>query len=287
MKKKKIESNILLFIIIRSIFLLFFYKLSLLEIGISSIISVLIIFIVEKLEIQKSTLFKILMLLIIFISSIRILSESTSFIEYNILKNYSLITINITFLLICFILAYRGYHSYIKALELSFYLIIFLLISSLLLLISNIDISNFNMQLLNEINFSSKCIYFIISIVLSYLAINYLSNYKINYKTYSLTIISLIFSKLITIGILGETLLNLYHYPYISIFKRIKYLDFIERMEGILSFTSLFGFFFLLSGCLITLKFLLIDIFKLKKDKIINITLSIITILILLLSLIR
>jgi len=284
MQAKKIESNILLFILIRSIFLLFFFKDSLLNIILGSLFGFILILIFNKLNFKNNIFIKIILTIFLFLYSIKVLEHITSFIEYNILQEYPLFIIGLSFILISFLLSYRGYHSYIKSLELSSYIIIVLGILSLFLLIPNINFNNFNIQIIKEAEFTGHFLYFGLLIFISYTIINYLNDYKINKKVYIGSIITMIFIKLLTIGILGETLLNLYDYSYINIFKRIKYLDFIERMEGILSIQYLFDFFFLFSIILLTIKFLLTDIFKIKKDKIINITLSLISITIFLIS---
>ena len=70
------------------------------------------------------------------------------------------------------------------------------------------------------------------------------------------------FIKIISIGIIGINLSYLYEYPYISILKKIKYFDFIERMEGILSLEYLCCFFFLISFLSMLIKEIFIDIKK-------------------------
>lgn len=285
MQTKKIESNILFFIIIQSIFLLFFFKESLLNITLGSIIGFILIKFYDNLKLNnKNFVVKLILIITSLLSSLFILKNITNFIEYNILKDYSRFILGLSFTIICTLLSYKGYHSYIKSLELSSYIIGFLGISSILLLVNNIEIDNFNIQVLKETSFNYHFIFISLFIFFSHLTINYLNGYQLNNKVYFGSIFSIILLKLLTIGILGETLLNLYNYPYISILKRIKYLDFIERMEGILSLQYLFSFFFLFSFILLTIKFLLIDFFKIKKDKIINITLSIISLFIFLIS---
>ena len=284
MQTRKIESNILLFIVIRSIFLLFFFKESLLNIILGSLIGFILIKIYNKLKIKNNILMKMILVLVLLISSTFILKDITKFIEYNILKNYSKFILGLSFIVICFLLSYKGYHSYIKSLELSSYIIAFLGISSILLLVYNVDINNFNIQALKEVNINYQFISTGLFIFLGYAIINYLNNYKLNNKIYFGSIITIVILKLLTIGILGETLLNIYDYPYISILKRIQYLDFVERMEGILSLQYLFDFFFLFSLVLLTIKIILTDIFKLKKDKVLNITLSVISLMIFLIS---
>ena len=284
MQTKKIESNILLFIIIRSIFLLFFFKESLLNIILGSLVGFILIIITKKLKLKNNLLIKIILIIFLLYSSILILEQITNFIEYNILQEYPLFIIGFSFILISLLLSLRGYHSYIKSLELSSYIIAFLGIISFFLLFSNIDLSNFNIQLKTELIINQNFLYLGILLFIGYFIINYLNNYQLNKKIYFGSILSTILLKLLTVSILGETLLTLYDYPFISIFKRIKYLDFIERMEGILSLQYLFDFFLLFTLVLLTIKILIVDIFKIKKDKIINFTLSFISLIIFLLA---
>lgn len=284
MQTKKIESNILLFIIIRSIFLLFFFKESLLNIILGSLVGFILIIITKKLKLKNNLLIKIILIIFLLYSSILILEQITNFIEYNILQEYPLFIIGFSFILISLLLSLRGYHSYIKSLELSSYIIAFLGIISFFLLFSNIDLSNFNIQLKTELIINQNFLYLGILLFIGYFIINYLNNYQLNKKIYFGSILSTILLKLLTVSILGETLLTLYDYPFISIFKRIKYLDFIERMEGILSLQYLFDFFLLFTLVLLTIKILIADIFKIKKDKIINFTLSFISLIIFLLA---
>ena len=251
MQTKKIESNILLFIIIRSIFLLFFFKESLLNIILGSLVGFILIIITKKLKLKNNLLIKIILIIFLLYSSILILEQITNFIEYNILQEYPLFIIGII---------------------------------SFFLLFSNIDLSNFNIQLKTELIINQNFLYLGILLFIGYFIINYLNNYQLNKKIYFGSILSTILLKLLTVSILGETLLTLYDYPFISIFKRIKYLDFIERMEGILSLQYLFDFFLLFTLILLTIKILIVDIFKIKKDKIINFTLSFISLIIFLLA---
>ena len=81
-----------------------------------------------------------------------------------------------------------------------------------------------------------------------------MSDYSIKYKEIILSFLNPIYIKIISLTILGNTLSNLYQYPYVSYLKRIKYFDFIERMEGILSFEYLFCFIIMLSFLLLNTK---------------------------------
>lgn len=284
MKNKKIELNILFLILIESIFFLFFFHESLLNIILGSLLALILIFMYQKLRLKENLITKASLLIILLILGTLVLQRSTNFVEYNILKNYPSLVIKLLFLFISFFLASKGYHSFIKSLEISGYLIIFLYLSSLLLVIPNIEFNNFNIQLIEELRINNHFLHFALIIFLIYVMINYLNKHQLNIKGYSISIINSCFFKVITIGILGKTLTDLYQYPYINILKRIKYLDFIERMEGILSFQYLFIFFFLLAFILLTIRYLIMDIFKRKNDKTTNIILAVLSLLIFILS---
>ena len=58
--------------------------------------------------------------------------------------------------------------------------------------------------------------------------------------------------------IIGNTLTNIYQYPYVNYLKKITFFDFIERMDGFLNFGYLFCFIILLS-------FIMININQIKK----------------------
>ena len=263
MKAKKIELNILVFILIEAFFLLFFFKTSLINIVIGTIMGIIISIFINKIKINK--IIQILLL----IASIYLLIITTSqiidFITHNILKNYLNVIITITFLITSYLLANKGYHAYIKAIEIIFYFFLIIKLFSTILLLPNINTDNLNYQLLNELTISKSIIFISLIILFINISLNYLTKYTNNTKTFIISIINPVIIKILTISILGTTLLNIYKYPYFSVLKRIKYLEFIERMEGILSFEYLLTFIFLTSYIIILIKDLLIKLFYANK----------------------
>lgn len=249
---KKIELNVLTFILIEALYLLYMFKVSIINVVLGTIISIIIIFITKK---KKIFFFpKLLFLLISLILTIITICQITHFINYNILKNYPSFIIMLTIFILALYLTNKGYHTYIKSLEITFYFFIFIKITSFILLISNINLTNLNYQLMQEISINYSFILPTIMILFVHFSIQYLTNTTIKAKSYIIGIINPIIWKLITISIMGVTLFNLYVYPYFNVLKSIKYLDFIERMEGILSFQYLITFFFLLSFLLLIIK---------------------------------
>ena len=286
MKNNKIEINILFFFVIRAVFLLYFFYYSLINLLLSSVITIILITIYNKLSLKKNIFFKCFLLAILLFLSPSILNKITSFIEFNILKNYSPFIIAFSLIIVSLYMAIKGYHTLIKSLELSLYFILFLSLLSVALLLNYINLNNFNLLTIHkELILSSSLIKPSIAYFLIYIMLDYLNNYKITYKMYFLTIINTLFIKIMTISILGSSLTYLYKYPYINVLKSIKYLDFIERMEGLLSLQYLFDFVFLLTLFLLTIKLLIKDIMKIKKPKIINIILRSIVLLVFILKL--
>lgn len=253
---KKIEINILSFMLIESLILLFFFKESILNIIIGSIIGLVLIFLLRNIKFNVITKISLLIIsVMISLSSIYLISD---YIKENIIKFYPEIIIIIILVILSIHLSIKEYHTFIKSLLLSSYLYLFLKILSLILSIPNIDISNFNIKLLDELQVNINILYIGLMITYLYLGIKYLTDYKIKVKNYLINIINPIFIKILSLVILGRTLFYLYDYPYINILKRIKYLDFIERMEGIFSLFYLISFYFFLSFSIL----LVVDIAK-------------------------
>lgn len=264
MKNKKVENSILLIIIMRAIFLLFFNKLSITDLALGGILGLLLIIIYQKLNFKKYTIFHILLLLTLIILSFSTLNNITYFIKDNILKNFSYLMIAIPFLSLSIYISIKGYHNYIKTIELSSYILITIFISSLIMLIPYVRPSN-----INTLNYKLTTNFIDVSllILIIFIVFNYLNNYKLNYKTYTFSFFNIFFIRLLITGILSQTLENVFKYPYISIFKKISYFDFLERLEGFLSLQYLFDYLFLLTLFTLTIKFLIIHLFKGTKLK--------------------
>ena len=252
MKKNNIEINLLTIILIETIILLFFFKESFLNIIISWILSLFTIPLINK--IKKNKLIDMIIIIITSFILIILLKEITTFITFNLLKNYSNIIIMITIIMISFIITNNGYHPFIKTLEIASYFYLLIKIISFILITPNINVNNFNEQLINELTINSNIIYILGTFIITLILIKYTTNKLPNKKIYLVSLINPIIIKLISILVIGKTLFNLYNYPYINTLKRIKYLDFIERMEGILSLEYLFCFFLTISFTLFIIR---------------------------------
>ena len=249
---KKIEHNILIFILMEAIVTLFFFKLNIIEITCGFIIGTILI-LLSKL-IPKNTLFKIRLFISSIVIGIYTLLKISNFIKYNILPNHSLITIIVCFLLLSIYLVIKGYHTFIKTVEITSYAFIFIKIISFILIIPKININNIS-NISIGIN-SYQFIYLAFAICLIYNSIYYITDNKPSIKIIGLSFINTLLIKTISILVLGNKLSNIYYYPYINTLKKIKYLDFIERCDGILSFEYLIAFYILLTFIILNTKLL-------------------------------
>ena len=238
--KKKIEIDILLFLLLEAFILLFFFKESFLTIILGFILGLVLIILTKNIKKNKYTK------IVLFISSIFLgiftFYKIITFISDNILKDYSILIIVISILSISIYLLFKNYHTFIKTVEISFYFFIAIKIISFILVIPKININNFN-----SFNFSFNYKFIFIGLIIWYLykIVNYLTNYEINKKRIIISFFNPLIIKIITTLVLGDTLFNLYKYPYVNYLKTIRYFDIIERLDGILSFEYLFSFFYL------------------------------------------
>lgn len=249
---KKIEINILLFVLIEAFFLLYGIHTNLINILIGTILGLILTLVFSKLK--KNTIMKYILLIITILLSFSVTIRISLFITHNLLKNYSVFLVIISLLIISFFLIKNNYHGFIKSVELIFYFFILIKIISLVLVIPNINLEYFNINLLEELNPNTNIIFIALIILYLHQSIYYLCDYILDKKIYIISIINPIIMKLLAITIIGRTLFNLYKYPYVNILKSIKYLNFFERMEGILSFEYLFSFITLLAFLLLIIK---------------------------------
>ena len=249
---KKIEINLLFFFLIEALFILFFFKESFYNIILGSFLGIILIILSNKIKKNKITQYCLKISSIILASTI--LYKTIFFISDNILQNYSPIIIGVAFILVTFNLLKRDYHPFIKSVEISSYIYFFLKIITLLLIIPLIKINNLDFSLITDFKIDEGVFYIAFSLLILYRYIYYVLDYHVSKKVIIISITNFIIIYLLSFINLGKTLFNIYKYPYINYLKQIKYFNFIERMEGILSFQYLFSFFFLCCFLLLNLK---------------------------------
>ncbi len=257
---KKIELNILIFILIEALFLLYGIKINIINILLGTFLGIILITLFSNFK--KNKIMAISLLIITIILYLDSLLKISTFIIDNIINNYSIIFILLSIIIVNYLIIKNNYHSFIKYTELSFYFFIILKIISFSLIIPNFNFNNLNYKLIDELNINTNIINVGITIFILYFLIYYLTNQKSSKKIILISIFNPLIIKLSSFLIIGKTLFYLYQYPYMNILKRIKYLDFIERMEGILSFTYILSFFILSSFLLLVIKELIKYIFN-------------------------
>ena len=247
---KKIELNILIFILIEAIFTLFFIKLNYIEIILGFTLGIILILISNL--IPKNNFFKFRLFLSSLIIGFYALLKISNYIKYSLLPNHSIIIIFISLLIITTYLVKKGYHTFIKTVEITSYVFLFIKIISFLLLIPKFKLNNFQNITINIVDY--KFIYLSFAICLIYNSVYYITNNKQSIKIFVVSLINSLLIKTTCILVLGNSLTNIYNYPYLNAIKKIKYLDFIERCDGILSIEYLICFYILTSSLFLTSK---------------------------------
>ena len=199
---------------------------------------------------------KIVLVLVSFIMMIIALQEIASFINIYLLKNSNTLIIGGIFLLLGIYTVSKGFNTIVKASIICFYLFVFISILSFVGTINLVDLGNLKplfisdekSLILNSViySFLSTAPLFMLSIIRKkdiekekYLNSNF-------YKTYISASIFATIEFIFTLGILGISLLSIYKYPAINIYKKISFLDIFERVESFFAVKFLFYSFFLI-----------------------------------------
>lgn len=199
-------------------------------------------------------LIAILIILFFFIGSFSLYNLSM-FINYNLLNDIDIIPISILLILTITYLASKGINTITRVSGILIFILILFVVISLLSLINYSDPSNLYPLLTN--NFMSIYEGSIYSMILSVSPIFLLliipkekvENNKKYHKymliTYIINCVYILISFILVISILGIELTSILSYPDIIALQKVSLLNFIERIEDILSFKLMFdGFLF-------------------------------------------
>ena len=296
-----IEYGTLAFFLINSFFINVGYNLftstslndSILDILIGSILILILLSIIlfirsyykkDLLNIINNSILKYPLLLIITISlsistiySITIISK---FIHYYILKDANIFTISLTLIFIIYYLVSKNIKTISKVSNIFFYIYIILSFIGLIGTTSYVDVNNLKPFMTISISDHIKSIimYFNYSILPIFLILTfpYHKNEHKNILVFSiLSLINIIICLTLIISILGIDLTNIYIYPNIAIYKKISFLNILERIETFLAFNELLNSIFIISISLNTVKHIIITNLNIKKERIVLIILSI------------
>lgn len=224
-----------------------------------------------------SPLLNIILIVTTFLIGVFSLYNITLFINYNLLNDINIIAIGLLLILSIIYLSSRGVKTIIRT---SIIILGIFLLITLINIISLVPYTNpINLYPLMTTDFSNiyiSSLYHMILIstplfLLLVIPKKEVENAK-KYKKYM--IISYIISSIYTlinlilvISILGVELTSILQYPEIMILQKVSLLNFIERIEDILSFKILFDSFFILALSLFYIKIGIIDTFKFKGFK--------------------
>lgn len=248
-----------------------------------------IIDLIKKRNLFIRILLSIIIFILISITSIYTLQILTSFINYYVVKEVSFFTISLTLTITILYIVKKGIASISKISEIFFYIYLLIMVLGLIGLLKYIDLSNLKPLFTTNINnhFKSSFIYFLSSICPFFLLLiipsNKIGKYK-NHKTY--TFLFILFSILLTflqliiiISTLGINLTNIYQNPDMIVYKKISFLNVLERVEVLLSLSNILNSLFIIILSVYLLKELLNGFFNRKKEHIILALLGILLII--------
>ena len=235
-----------------------------------------------------SLLLKLLLVISVIIFSSQILYFSSMFIKSTLLNNVDLLPISILLCVTVTYLVNKDIFTIVKTSFISFFIFLLLELTTLLLVIPNINSLKILPLFTNNIITTAYggIIYSILSIFPIFLIKSIPKNYieeknkKKSIKLlYILSNIYLIFNLILVLSIIDSNLASKINYPEMFILSKISVLNFFDRMESILSFKLLFDSFFTITmGVYYISRF--VESIKKRKIKRINLIISIILLLI-------
>lgn len=248
---------------------------------------------IEKLFPKVKYLFYIIVTIIILISLLYSLNNLVTFINYYVLKEVDLIIITFSLLLTILYCLTKKMDSIFRLAEICFYIYIFILIVSLIGIGKYINLYNIKPLLASPLKNTiiSSMLYFSSSIIPLFLlqVIPYnkvIKKKKDKFNLYNASRLSslIIFINLFSIiTTLGIELANIYLNPDMILYKKISFLNILERVESTIAFNNILNsFFFILLG-IYCLKKLITKIFTIKKEKE-TLSLSLIIIILMIIS---
>ncbi len=234
----------------------------------------------------KRILFLLFFFLIIGFCMIYTFHTLSSFIHYFVLKDIPIVVITATLIITILYTASKGIPTIGKLSEILFYFYLFLFLIGMIGVISSLDITSlkpfFTSSTTNHIE--TTFTYFFGSIIPLFLLLEIANNQIIKEKKkkklpYILLLVSILltFTQLLfIISTLGIRLANIYEFPDMVLYKKISFLNLLERVETILAFQNLLNsFFFLVLGTYLLKEILLLTT-KRKKEHIIDVLIGLI-----------
>ena len=236
---------------------------------------------------------KLILFLVLFIvigiSIIYSLSILISFINYYILKEVGVFTITVTIMSTILYIVRKGLGTISKISEIFFYIYSFIIFISIIGLIKYIDLSNLRPLFITNFtnHVGSTCIYFLSSVIPLFLLLMIPRNkMEITLKGKKLPIIFIVLSIIfifmqivLIISVLGIHLANIYEFPDMIVYKKISFLNVLERVEVLLSFNNILNSLFIILMSIYFIKELIGTFIGKKKEPIILVLIGILVII--------
>lgn len=250
-----------------------------------------ILVMIKKKSLFIQIIFYLIVFIIVFICTIYSLNNLVNFIHYYIVKETSLIIINITLVSTIIYITSKGIHTIAKLSEVFFYIYIFFLLFGFIGLIKYVDLSNIKPLFINNINnISTSFLIYFLSSLLPLFLLQVIPKKEVditskNKKIIYIFIIGFILITLIQfimiISILGINLASIYQNADMILYKKISFLNVLERVEVLLSFINILNNLFIIILSTYFVKDIVSNIIGKKKE---HITIALIGITIILFS---
>lgn len=287
MKWRDLKFNGIIFLITNALFFLVgignFSKISFKSTTISILISASLGYLILNIYLARSKnsklieksgivmdIIKVILLLILLSYT---LNKTTAFITYNVVNSLSIYMVATFFLIISVFIVKKGLPTIAKSAFLYLLLDIFLIIITFILLFPKMNFDNI-LPLVDtkyENIVLSSLIYLSITLTpFIYLPLfeGNLSNERCQNikKGFLATHIFIFFYTLVVFSILGINLVNIYPYPEVAIFKKVSFLNIIDRVESIFSISYFLSLFLFFSISFYQLSSIIKKYFKTKKE---------------------
>lgn len=202
-----------------------------------------------------------------------ILDKTTSYITYNVVSSLSYYIVEIFFLICSIFLVSKGFSTIVKSSFLYLLTDILVIFITFFLLFTKMNFNN----ILPVIDADNKSIIIscLIYLIVCFAPFSYLHLFKV--KLDKKTIISIkkgfiathafiFLCTLVIFSILGVNLVNVYPYPEVAIFKKVSFLNIIDRVESVFSISYFLSLFIFFSINFYELSLIIKRNFKIKKE---------------------
>ena len=287
MKWRELKLNSFIFLVSNALFFLIginnFSKISFKSTTISILISSFISYFLlgfylskhkdSKLIEKNIIIIDVIKVLLLFILLDYTLDKTTLFITYNVVNSLSIYMVSIFFLIIGVFIVNKGFPTITKSLFLYLLLDIFLIIITFILLFPKMNFNNIlpiidtNYQNIGYSILIYLCVCLVPYIYLPLFKDNLSSERCKNIKKGFLITHAFIFLyTLVIFSILGVNLVNIYPYPEVAIFKKVSFLNVVDRVESIFSISYFLSLFLFFSISFYQLFTIIKKYFKIKKE---------------------